>query len=60
MDFDDLEPRKQPVKPRDLSPWSIEELNEYIARLEGEIARVRAAIAAKSTHRASIENLFKK
>jgi uncharacterized small protein (DUF1192 family) len=60
MEFEDLEPRKQPVKPRDLAPWSIGELNDYIARLESEIARARAAIAAKSAHRASVDGLFKK
>ena len=29
MDCEDLEPRKQPPKPKDLSGWSVEELNAY-------------------------------
>ena len=60
MDTDDLEPvRKQPQK-RDLEPMSIAALHEYIAELETEIARVRAAIADKEGVRGSAEALFKR
>ena len=59
MDTDDLEPRAQPAAPLDLEKLSLEELNDYIARMEQEIARVRAAIAAKETHRSSAEGVFK-
>ena len=42
MDEEDLLPQRQPVKPRDLTLLGIAELEEYIAGLEGEIARARA------------------
>ena len=61
MDLEDLEPRKKPTAPpKDLTPWSIAELNDYIARLEAEIARARAAIAAKKAQRSGADALFKK
>lgn len=60
MDIEDLEPRRKPAKPKDLGPFSIEELNDYIAQLQAEIERARAAIAAKQSHRAGADVLFKK
>lgn len=60
MDFEDLEPRKQPPKPRDLSGWSVDELNTYIANLQSEIERARAVIGSKTSHRAGAEAFFKK
>ena len=60
MDLNDLEPTKKPPKPRDLSTWSIEELNQYIANLEAEIARTRAVIAGKQSHRSGAEALFRR
>lgn len=60
MDIDDLEPRKAPKKPKDLSGYSIEELNTYIETLQAEIERARATIAAKQAHRASVDVFFKK
>ncbi len=60
MEPDDLEPRKTPAKPTDLTPWSLEELETYIARLEAEIARARDVIAAKQRQRAGADALFKK
>jgi len=65
MDLDELFPSKpgdplaQLVK-QDLDPLSVEELEERIATLEGEIARVRAKIDFAVNHRASAEALFKK
>ena len=38
----------------------IAELEEYIAGLEGEIARVRAEIASKQRQRSGAEALFKR
>lgn len=58
-DPDDL-PRKASTKPPDLSNWSVEELEAYIARLESEITRTRAAIEAKQSIRGAAEALFKK
>ena len=60
MDLDDLEPRKPVAKPKDLSPWSIAELEEYIGRLQAEIERARGAIKAKQAQRAGAEAFFKK
>ena len=60
MDFDDLEPRAKPGKPRDLSSYSVEEMQEYIARMQAEIARVEAALAAKQSYRSTADAFFKK
>ncbi len=60
MDPDDLEPRKEPPKPKNLEVMSIEALREYIAELEAEIARVEQTIATKETAREGAETFFKK
>ncbi|MGQ9369665.1 DUF1192 domain-containing protein [Azospirillum sp. ST 5-10] len=60
MNPDDLEPRKQKPAPKDLTVLSVAELNDYIAELEGEIARARAAIDAKQSHKNAAEALFKR
>ena len=60
MEFEDLEPRKQPPKPRDLSSWGVAELNEYIANLTAEIERARAMINSKQGHRSAADAFFKK
>lgn len=60
MDFEELEPRKQPPKPRDLSSWSVDELNHYIANLQAEISRAREVINSKQGHRAAADAVFKK
>ncbi len=65
MDLEELFPSKpgdplaQLVK-QDLDPLSVEELEERIRTLEGEIERVRAKMDAAVNHRASAEALFKK
>jgi uncharacterized small protein (DUF1192 family) len=60
MDIDDLEPlRKQPAL-RNLEPMSVDELEGYIGQLETEIARVRAAIAAKKNRRTDAESIFRR
>jgi uncharacterized small protein (DUF1192 family) len=65
MDLEELFPSKpddplaQLVK-QDLDPLSVDELNERIETLEGEIARVKAKIEAAVNHRASAEDLFRK
>jgi uncharacterized small protein (DUF1192 family) len=41
MDDEELQPRRTPAQPRDLTLMGIEELEIYIAELEAEIARVR-------------------
>jgi uncharacterized small protein (DUF1192 family) len=57
---EDLAAQKQPRKPRDLTPLSIAELEDYIAAMEQEILRVREAIAAKRKQRGGAESLFKR
>ncbi len=59
MDLDELEPRKKLPKLTDLEPLSVGELHEYIARLEAEIARVKARIEAKKAHLSGAASLFK-
>ena len=58
LEEDDLEPRTLRPKPLDLDSLSIESLNDYITELEGEIERVRVAIAAKESWRGEAESFF--
>ena len=60
LDEEDLVPRNQPRKLKDLTLMGIAELEEYIAGLEAEIARARAEIAAKQKQRSGAEALFKR
>jgi uncharacterized small protein (DUF1192 family) len=60
MDEEDLAPRRQPPKPKDLTLLGVAELTEYIAALEAEIARARAEIAARQKQRSGAEALFKR
>jgi uncharacterized small protein (DUF1192 family) len=61
IDTDDIEPQvKKPFKPKDLTTFSVEDLEDYIARLNDEIARARAAIEAKRAFRNAAETFFKK
>ena len=59
MDTDDLEPRKLIAKPKDLDLLGVEELQDYLAELEGEAERVRAKIAAKTDYQTTADALFK-
>lgn len=59
MVTDDLEPiRVIPDKPV-LDEMSIEALNDYIAELESEVARVRRAIELKVAARGDADSVFK-
>ena len=63
MDPEELEPRpKKPERPepRDLELLSVDELEDCIAEMEAEIARMRAAITAKKRVREGAETLFRK
>ena len=60
MDIDDLEPRKQPSKPKDLSAFSIEDLRSYVELLKAEISRAEATIAQKSAQMSAASAIFKK
>ena len=59
MDIDDLEPRKQPSKPKDLTVYSVAELRAYIALLKAEIARAETVIAQKDAHKNAASAFFK-
>ena len=65
MDLDELFPDK-PADPlaglikQDLDPLSIEELNERIATLKAEIARVELHIERVNRDRSAAEELFKR
>ena len=58
-DEDDL-PRQPDWQPKNLEPLSIDQLEDYILVLEGEIGRVRADIAAKQGKLNAAESFFKK
>jgi uncharacterized small protein (DUF1192 family) len=60
MDEEDLAPQRQPPKLKDLTLMGITELEDYIAGLDGEIARARAEIAVKQKQRSGAEALFKR
>ena len=66
MDRDDLEPRKRrdealaALAKEDLSLLGIEELEERITVLEGEIARIRDQLVKKRGSLSAAEALFKK
>lgn len=60
IDTDDLEPTRKKAAPTDLSAMSVAELQQYIATLEVEIERARAAIAAKDAQRSVADALFKR
>ena len=60
MDEQDLEPLTKRKKLKDLDVMSVGALKDYIASLEAEIERARAAIAAKQSHKAAAESFFKK
>ena len=60
MDLEELEPRKQTPKPKDLEAMGVEELEEYLAELEQEAERVREKIAAKKAYLSGAESLFKR
>jgi uncharacterized small protein (DUF1192 family) len=60
MDLDELEPRKQQPKPKDLEAMGVDELEAYLAELEQEAGRVREKIAAKKAYLSGADALFKR
>jgi uncharacterized small protein (DUF1192 family) len=60
IEEEDLVPRNQPKKLKDLTLMGIAELEEYIAALEAEADRARAEIAGKQQQRSGAEALFKR
>ena len=59
MDTDDLEPLWTPLDKSDLPTMSLEQLVEYIAELEAEIARAKEVIAVKRDARGAADAVFK-
>lgn len=59
MEDNDLDPLTKRPKLKDLDVMSIEALTEYIAGMRTEIERAEAAIAAKESHRAAADSVFK-
>jgi uncharacterized small protein (DUF1192 family) len=59
-DLDDLDPRQKKKQPINLDNMNIEDLNEYVAALKAEIARVEVKIKAKQSHAAAAAAFFKK
>jgi uncharacterized small protein (DUF1192 family) len=56
---EDLEPRRQAPKPKDLDTMGVEELGEYLEELEAEAARVKAKLEAKKSYLAQAASIFK-
>ena len=59
MEFEDLEPQKGKLKPKDLTNWNIEELEQYVANMKLEIARVETVIENKKRVSKYAGSLFK-
>jgi len=60
MNPDEIDPRPQAPKPRDLESMSLQGLNAYIAELEAEIDRAREVIGRKHSARSSAESVFRR
>ncbi|HEV7311376.1 MAG TPA: DUF1192 domain-containing protein [Sphingopyxis sp.] len=64
MDDDDLPRRRDDtlaaLTRQPLDPLSVDELDERIAALEGEIARIKAHRSAATSQKAAAEALFRK
>ena len=59
MDTDDLEPVRTQLDKPDLQTMSLEQLVEYIAEMEAEIARANEVIAVKRDARGAADAVFK-
>ena len=56
---DEFEPMKPAHTPPDLQHWNIADLQEYIVRLEAEIARVKQVVTDKCAVADAASQLFK-
>ncbi|SDF93747.1 MULTISPECIES: DUF1192 domain-containing protein [Thalassobaculum] len=59
VDLEELEPGKRPKKPRDLSTWNIEDLEDYIQAMQAEIIRAQETIDRKKGVADAANALFK-
>ena len=53
-------PANRFAPPPTLDGWGVQELRDYIAALQLEIARAEAAIASRERHRGAADSLFRK
>jgi uncharacterized small protein (DUF1192 family) len=60
MNPDELEPKPQAPKPKDLEPLSIAALGDYIAELQAEIDRARQVIERKKLARSAADGAFRR
>lgn len=56
----DEEERPRPRQAPDLARLGVEELEDYIADLQAEIARARAMVDSKKAHRGDADSLFRR
>ena len=59
FDDPDLTPQKQPKKARDLSGFSVADLDAYIVALKDEIARAEGERTKKQAYLGAAGNFFK-
>ena len=59
MDIEDLEPRNEPARPKDLEALGVAELEAYLDKLDAEVIRVRAKIESKKTYLSGAHDFFK-
>ncbi len=59
MDLDEQEPQKKKTAPKDLDALGVEQLEEYLAELDAEAARVRAKITEKKDYLTGAQAFFK-
>lgn len=57
--FEEPELGKKPVGPKDLEPYSVDELVAYIEDLKAEIIRTEAEMAKKKAHMDAASSIFK-
>ena len=57
---DDFEDQRPSQAPKNLTEWNIEDLQNYIANLEAEIAKCKQIIEQKKKVSSAADALFKK
>ena len=59
MELEDLDPRTKKPKLKDLESLGVDELEDYLAKLQAEAERVKEKIAAKNAYLSGADSLFK-
>lgn len=57
--FDEEEFGKKPAQKKDLEPFSLDELDDYVEQLKEEITRTQEEKKRKKAHMASASSVFK-